>query len=274
MLRFLATIAVILWIVLGMAALVSFAPKIEDRPRYNTEQHNAVKCYEEGSPSLIRTIFCWSGDFIDAYHEDISAVSTVIIAIFTAILGYATWFLYGATRGLVREAKNTADRQLRAYIFLENAFFERTGVENFAIDTWAIQYRLKNFGRTPAHKVEVTYSAEVVQWDGELTMIPIPNTEVKLGSMAPNGDFFEDDANVVGRCTPSQLVAGINAIYLVGIIKYIDVFGIARWTNFNITLAAMWAVAVKKCPLIIRAMMPTKNLPHWLSLLTIEHNPP
>jgi hypothetical protein len=40
-----------------------------------------------------------------------------IIALFTIILGIATWLLWRATKRLVEGADRTAERQLRAYVF-------------------------------------------------------------------------------------------------------------------------------------------------------------
>jgi hypothetical protein len=51
--------------------------------------------------------FCRSIEWIDAERT---------IAIFTVILGIATGFLWLATQNLVKEAKETSKRELRAYI--------------------------------------------------------------------------------------------------------------------------------------------------------------
>jgi hypothetical protein len=131
---------------------------------------------------------------------------------------------------LVRGAEDTAERQLRAYVFLENALFEET-VEN----TWAIHYRIRNFGQTPAHKVEVAATANVVEWKNDRTLIPQPGStkDVAFGSMAPGGDFFDNDVFVSDCCSVHDLNTGLKAIFLVGIISYIDVFRVGRRTRFQ-----------------------------------------
>ena len=103
--------------------------------------------------SRLRLNVACVGVFADQKQGAISAVATVFIAIFTIILGIATVFLWRATDKLVREADDTATRQLRAYVHLENitAFKLATGPEP------KIQNRLKNFGQTPAREITVTY---------------------------------------------------------------------------------------------------------------------
>src|SRR2546423_983870 len=50
-----------------------------------------------------------SGEFV---HKNAEA----IVALFTVILGIATWLLWRSTKRLVEGAERTAERQLRAYI--------------------------------------------------------------------------------------------------------------------------------------------------------------
>src|SRR5262245_19756779 len=54
------------------------------------------------------------GGFIHNRHNE-------ILAAFTVILAVATIFLWIATRDLVREAEDTAKRQLRAYVFVSGS---------------------------------------------------------------------------------------------------------------------------------------------------------
>jgi len=70
-----------------------------------------------------------------------------VIAIFTVILGTVTFFLWLATRKLVRGAEQTAKRQLRAYVFIHDGVI--TLINN---DTTIMAHiTLKNFGATPGY---------------------------------------------------------------------------------------------------------------------------
>src|SRR5947209_1045178 len=55
-----------------------------------------------------------SGEFVHKNAES-------IIALFTIILGIATWLLWRATKKLVKGAEATAKRQLRAYVHVSEA---------------------------------------------------------------------------------------------------------------------------------------------------------
>lgn len=65
------------------------------------------------------------GDFIHAYHEEVNALSTVAIAIFTAILGIFTINLSNSTRIAAEAAKLNADAVVRVelpFLALRRAF--------------------------------------------------------------------------------------------------------------------------------------------------------
>jgi hypothetical protein len=234
-LRFLATIAAILWIVLGMMAIVSFAPDPENRPHNRTEEHKDPKCDEEGTPSLIRSVFCWTGDFIDATHDDISAVSTVIIAVFTIILGSATWFLYGATRDLVREAETTAERQLRAYVFVC-----KSSREGAASPSPEFRIMVKNFGQTPARNGTYWVSSKIDEYSsvagfdrpndagsGRFELAPSDVSTVTGINVEPN------KLRVVGDSLAAFRDNKI-AFFVFGEINYTDAFSKIRTTKFRL----------------------------------------
>jgi len=56
------------------------------------------------------------GHFVHDRHNE-------ILAAFTVILALSTIFLWFATRDLVKEAKRTSERQIRAYVSIKNAGF-------------------------------------------------------------------------------------------------------------------------------------------------------
>jgi hypothetical protein len=127
----------------------------------------------------------------------------------------------------------TAQQQLRAYVFLENSFYERTKIEP-AGGLYKITYRIKNFGSTPAHNVQVASAAEVVQWNDGQPVVPVPDSIETLGSMAPNQDFYDLETADELSFNPIGLQEVGLAVYLVGTITYDTVFGgPRRKTNFR-----------------------------------------
>jgi hypothetical protein len=144
------------------------------------------------------------------------------------LLVVVTWMLWYATRRLVKGADRTAERQLRAYIYIEKVRFKLTG------DLCNIKYRIKNFGQTPAYNVRVLSAAAVVDWNNGVPQIPIPNEVETLGSMAPREDFFWLEQKADIAADRASIEGGTRAIFLVGTIVYEVAFEIrARETNFS-----------------------------------------
>jgi hypothetical protein len=96
----------------------------------------------------------------------------------------ATFLLWVATAKLVKAAEDTAQRQLRAYIFLEDAKVRQEG------ENYIIHYRITNFGQTPAHKIRLYYRALALDWNDGAPAIPLARDEDLsiLGSTAPGRD--------------------------------------------------------------------------------------
>ena len=246
MLKFLATFGAILWIVVGCAELVSLAPPpANENPKKRGKSRSRLHCKQRIPvlPHTLRTLQI--GPVFHRDRDDITAASTALLAIITALLVI-----------VARRQYTTSQSQLRVYVFLDNAFISNLG------DSWSIIYKIKNYGSTPAHNVILTEAAEVVSWREELTEIPRPTTQVKLGSMAPNGDFFENEPVLSGRCSPSALIAKQKAIYLVGKIEYVTRSKLNGGPIFSTMWVATWgirAIPKLRCTPTIRATTPIDN---------------
>jgi hypothetical protein len=64
----------------------------------------------------IRQFLCWFAS-IDWTPEAVTAAGTTALAFLTLVLAVGTFFLWLATRRLVRGSEKTARAQLRAYVF-------------------------------------------------------------------------------------------------------------------------------------------------------------
>jgi hypothetical protein len=84
------------------------------------------------------------------YHEELIAIGTIFIAIFTIILGTFTVSLASATQELVREARQTGERQLRAYV----GIMDHTITNISDGQKPKIGLVINNFGLTPALEVQ------------------------------------------------------------------------------------------------------------------------
>ncbi len=146
----------------------------------------------------------------------------LLVFISTLALAAFTFFVFLATRSLVRSSEKASARQLRAYLYVSEAKFRVPR---------SVFYIIKNFGLTPAYNVKVQHVGELIAWnDGDPVIPSLENgTELNLGSMAPNGDYYEFDIPV----PLASIVKSNEAVYLVGRITYVDVFDKSRTTEFR-----------------------------------------
>jgi hypothetical protein len=119
------------------------------------------------------------------------------------LIGIVTWMLWYATGRLVTGADRTAERQLRAYVYIERTTFKRT-----ATGVWEIIFQIKNFGQTPAHHVRVISIAKAVDWKKGKPDVPTPNYVETIGSMAPRGDFAWFESKLEGTATREEIEDG------------------------------------------------------------------
>jgi hypothetical protein len=163
---------------------------------------------------------------IDWNAETVTAAGTIALAFLTLVLAVGTLFLWVATRRLVKGADRTAEQQLRAYVFVENAWAKRVGPQ----DTWEIRYRFRNTGVTPSHETKISEIAAIVDWP--MAQIPEPRDESHFGSIAPNGDFIDCVTTRLNGITNYDLLTETKAIVLAGKITYRDAFDKRRHTEF------------------------------------------
>jgi hypothetical protein len=87
------------------------------------------------------------GAYIHRYEATITTLATVLLAVFTFTLWSSTSQLWRATRDTLRHAEGTAERQLRAYVFVSTAKVDEEDSIPYA------RVEIKNFGQTPAYKL-------------------------------------------------------------------------------------------------------------------------
>lgn len=101
--------------------------------------------------------------------EAIIALATIALVVVTSALVYYTKRLWASTSHLVGDAKDSSQKDLRAYIAIEDIFFSRTieTVIKFlqsgdsvrehceVTDERDLRIRVRNHGRTPAHQMTI-----------------------------------------------------------------------------------------------------------------------
>jgi len=172
-------------------------------------------------------------DFFSAYDKFWVSFGTLIIAVFTAVLGIGTGLLFLATKRLAEGAEDTARRQLRAYVS-----GAPDHIWNFNPTTLVqMRYTIRNHGQTPAYNL--SHSAAI-----EIFPFPLPANFI-FPSLPPHQQsspaLHQDDA-VYGIVFAARLFSNteINSvvtnngvrIYVFGTVMYTDAFGTRRRTKF------------------------------------------
>jgi hypothetical protein len=205
----LATVA--LW-VLGSSP--SFESCIQEKQTQGANSH---------LPDYFAALPVCLGSFVHKYRDE-------LVAVFTIVLALSTIYLWFATGDLVRGAERTAKRQLRAYVGVDEVSI--TGVER---DKKPMIYvRIKNYGQTPAYSVK--YWADIViakklpvesafedrKWSGESVLDPSST----FGIYSETTDVLPaDDADAIGSDT--------QRIYFMARLVYRDAFGKKRTTDIR-----------------------------------------
>jgi hypothetical protein len=182
-------------------------------------------------------------EFVEYSEKFLIAFGTLIVAIFTVVLGVATAFLWRATRDLVSAADRTAERQLRAYVMVESVVIEDFGVGRIP----KLKITIRNFGLTPVH--QLTHWS-TVGFDAFPHTVPFPvrdETPLPPMALAPSGKLITRprEQRELNLETWAALAAGTHAIYVIGEIRYEDAFGKRRETDFLLFSGARHIVRLR-----------------------------
>lgn len=165
----------------------------------------------------------------DWWHE----FRTDPIATFTGLMFFATALLWWSTRGLVKGAERTAERQLRAYVFVDAASI--SGLDDS--DKVAAVISIKNTGQTPAARLmhlggmALTAYPPAEDFPFHPSGQGVPQSRGSLGPGMRQGKFNVGEA--LGSDQKRGLQDGAMAIYVFGRIDYEDAFGKPRFTSYR-----------------------------------------
>jgi hypothetical protein len=177
-----------------------------------------------------------------APDNPISAVSlsnSDIIAIVTCIVGTLQFFALVWT---ILVMKASSQRQLRAYVFLQEATpldgATCTPPDQEHINTPYVRLKIVNSGQTTAYNV-VTWAALEVADNGDESRLVVPKLTKEFPMNLGNSCAMPKTAVLPQtRALTEAEIAGISSckksIYLYGRVEYEDVFRIKRFTNFRL----------------------------------------
>jgi hypothetical protein len=189
------------------------------------------------------------------YEHELIAGFTIILAFSTIGLWLATYRLYqagerqirtsrqigavqaGQTRRQLTLARETAERQLRAYVVVQKSEIRNFPPEPTPVETVQAHVIVKNAGQTPAY--------DVISWIGmgleEFPPKEPPPQPTFTGrpSKTVIGPGLENHLTIFLEKHLQQehlaaLSKGTHALHVVGGIRYLDAFGKERHTTFNL----------------------------------------
>lgn len=201
------------------------------------------------------------------YEPFFEKPTDTLLVIFNGMLALFTWRLYAATKGLftetagLREATDrlylageeqlkvsskaadaaraavelsdkTAEHQLRAYVFVREAFIRNLD----GPDAPVVHIYVKNYGQTPAYKYVNAGAVRFTLFPNE-NFSRDPNGDQRLAiTTLPPGGESTIVCNLPFIITPElkvDLKAGKLAIYAFGKLKYVDAFKKDRVENYR-----------------------------------------
>jgi hypothetical protein len=197
----------------------------------------------------VALVALWKGGkFFEDHEGAITAFFTIVLAGSTILLWLATKRLWETTRDTLGHAENTAERQLRAYVYVRPTELNLTGELGGTIKLKA-NFRAINGGQTPARRVRIARIIQRLPYHlppntrFEEPVIQGPLSMLTLASGPEN--FFEGTAEATLSGNIGELESKGERIYVVGIVKYFDVFDIERVTEFCYLITNLGAVAIK-----------------------------
>lgn len=165
--------------------------------------------------------------------DRLTAYATVSLAGITALLALFTAFLWWKTRELVMDAKDSAQRQLRAYVSVETGEMEYV---NGAIANFQVIFY--NAGQTPAHGFRQFVSIGVRDFpfrDKLDQTVKDPDGGVSI--LHPGAKVLSSIAQpVIDETMRKEVTDGRSAFYLWGSAIYKDAFDREHVTIFRFYL--------------------------------------
>lgn len=145
------------------------------------------------------------------------------------LLFFATLLLWYATMRLVWDARQNAQRQLRAYLFVDKIDCSIEGNE--------VHLELKNSGQTPAYNIRQWTAASLrpLANPGTFERIDVISTPFDVGPGGTAHVRFPPPTRA--RTERQTIIDGPNGLFVFGEIFYRDAFEVERWTRFRLVQA-------------------------------------
>jgi hypothetical protein len=145
-------------------------------------------------------------------------------------------------RGTLKTMQDTAERQLRAYVFVE-----RAQIVNLidGIGRPEAHVVIKNYGQTPAYELVNIIGLAIDEYPTPPTLNLTVNEDELVGGKAamalgPGCESFSIAAPSTAPPVPPEVRAeffnGTRIAFVYGKVRYKDVFGTERWTEYRLMI--------------------------------------
>jgi hypothetical protein len=194
------------------------------------------------------------GSFVERNRDDITAISTLVVAVFTGTLWWVTWGMVKITKeqrvdllrsvNAAESAAGAANLSASAAIgvelprfLLSSAFMSHAENIPELLRNGNPSIYIKNHGRTAA---EMLFYSAYLTVRAELPDEPQypPPIQLNLGTIvASGGDFIIKDHNVYGGLSDESVelvMTKKSRLWLVGAISYRDFLGASHLTRFAV----------------------------------------
>lgn len=165
-------------------------------------------------------------------------LSDAVIAAFTVIATIITGLLVFIGLWEVFESRASTRRQLRAYVSAQPNFISSSDGNTFP---WA-NFELKNGGQTPAKNMSHCATIQAMPYPlPQDYVVPTIENSPSPATILPPGTPLVGTVTALRPFSPDEIDGiqnGSRRIYVYGILKYQDVFGKWRTTNFGSSVKA------------------------------------
>jgi hypothetical protein len=232
--------ALIALVYLAFAEILSLAP-VPDLALCLIEPEHGQQATNHDDPKYCPAFHMGAALFIErtdrlleAHDKSVIGAFTIVLAISTIGLWFATNRLWKAGDDQLRHARDTAERQLRAYLVVEPRTIENFGVGLATTGNFCI----RNVGQTPPHDVIMATSVFVTPYPPTPMIVAPPVKELEASPNARKGYFADsievgkDSDRAFSRPEIDAVYAGRSRLYVGGRVYYKDIFDNQWHTDF------------------------------------------
>lgn len=181
------------------------------------------------------------------------------VAAFTGLLFFSTVLLWVSTERTLRHARESSERQLRAYVFVAAQAISASPRRDIMLPIQSNSNALahmvfKNTGQTPAYDVRIYGEIDLVPWPIEqstLTAINFNNSNISSSTLGSGQDTHKISLfSRLGSIQPANLsdveyqglLSGSLALVAHGEVRYLDAFGKQRWTRYRTFVGGFYSI--------------------------------